>query len=196
MRQHPYTVVLFDEIEKAHPEVFNILLQILDEGRLTDSKGRIVNFKNAVIIMTSNLGSDLIAQYADDKKKQEQAVNQLLKQTFRPEFINRVDDIIIFQPLSQKEIAEIVKKQVALVTARLAEKNISLELSKGMVDHLSEAGYDPMFGARPLKRLIQNEVLDELSLKLIEGEIKEGDQVFVDYKGGKTSLETKKKLVA
>ncbi len=196
VRRHPYSVILFDEIEKAHPEVFNVLLQILDDGRLTDSKGRTVDFKNTVIIMTSNLGSDVIAKHGGDPDKQEREVQQLLKQFFRPEFLNRVDDIIIFQPLSEKDITEIVKKQVDLVMGRLEKKNITLELSKAVVDHLGKAGYDPVFGARPLKRLIQHEILDELSLKLIEGEIKEGDQVFVDYKNGKIQIAPKKKMVA
>jgi ATP-dependent Clp protease ATP-binding subunit ClpB len=196
IRRHPYSVILFDEIEKAHPEVFNVLLQILDDGRLTDAKGRTVDFKNTVIIMTSNLGSDAIAQHVGDRVKQEKEVEKLLKLTFRPEFLNRIDDIIIFQPLSQKDITEIVKRQIALVTERLEKKNIHLELTKIMIDHLSKEGYDPIFGARPLKRLIQHDILDELSLQLIEGKIKEGDQVIIDYKSGKTSITPKKKLEA
>ena len=196
VRQHPYTVLLLDEIEKAHPDVFNVLLQILDEGHLTDSKGRTVNFKNTVIIMTSNLGSDVIAQYADDTKKQSEEMAHVLKQFFRPEFLNRVDDIIIFQPLSKKDIGQIVEKQIELIMTRLHKKNISLQLSKGAVDHFSEAGYDAVFGARPLKRLLQHEILDPLSLNLIEGTIKEGDQVFVDYKNNAITLTTKQKLVA
>jgi ATP-dependent Clp protease ATP-binding subunit ClpB len=196
VRRHPYTVILFDEIEKAHPEVFNILLQILDDGRLTDSKGRTVNFKNTVIIMTSNLGSDMIAKYVGDRQKQETEVGKLLKAAFRPEFLNRVDDIIIFQPLSEEDIASIVERQVQLVMKRLEKKNISLELSKSAIDYLSKTGYDPVFGARPLKRLIQHEILDQLSLQLIEGTVKEGDQVFVDYKNGEIKVSTKKKLEA
>jgi len=196
VRRHPYTVILFDEIEKAHPEVFNILLQVLDDGRLTDAKGRTVSFKNTVIIMTSNLGSDVIAQFAGAKERQEKEVEKLLKKAFRPEFLNRVDDIIIFQPLSQKDIAQVVERQVALTAARLHTKNIKLEMSKAAIDHLAKAGYDEVFGARPLKRLIQREILDELSLRLIDGEIKEGDQVFVDYKNKAVEITTKKKLVA
>ena len=196
VRNHPYTVILFDEIEKAHPEVFNILLQILDDGRLTDAKGRTVDFKNTVIIMTSNLGSDVIAKYVDDRPKQEKEVAQLLKQFFRPEFLNRIDDIIIFQPLTKTELAKIVEKQVSQITERLQKKNISLQLSKAAIDHFGKVGYDEVFGARPLKRLLQHEVLDELSLEIIESKIKEGDQVFVDYKNGKITLGPLKKLVA
>lgn len=196
VRRHPYTVILFDEIEKAHPEVFNVLLQVLDDGRLTDAKGRTVNFKNTVIIMTSNLGSDVIAQYAGAKERQQLEVEKLLKKAFRPEFLNRVDDIIIFQPLSEKDIAQVVERQVKLTTERLSAKNIKLEMSKAAIDHLAKAGYDEVFGARPLKRLIQHEILDELSLKLIDGEIKEGDQVFVDFKNKRIEISTKKKLEA
>jgi ATP-dependent Clp protease ATP-binding subunit ClpB len=185
VRRHPYTVILFDEIEKAHPEVFNILLQILDEGRLTDSKGRTVNFKNTVIIMTSNLGSDKIAQLAGDQRKQENAVNQILKNTFRPEFLNRVDDIIIFQPLTREDISKIVKLQLKLVSQRLAQKGIKIKFGDAALSHIASAGFDPVFGARPLKRVIQREILDELSLRIIEGQISEGDTVEVDYKGGK-----------
>jgi ATP-dependent Clp protease ATP-binding subunit ClpB len=196
VRRHPYTVLLFDEIEKAHHEVFNVLLQILDDGRLTDSKGRTVDFKNTVIIMTSNLGSEAIAENAGNRDKQEQEVNKLLRQQFRPEFLNRIDDIIIFQPLSEKDIAEIVKRQIMIMSDRLTKKNISIELGKSMIDHITKEGYDPIFGARPLKRLIQRDILDELSLQLIEGKIKEGDQVFVEYKNGKVEIKPKKKLVA
>jgi ATP-dependent Clp protease ATP-binding subunit ClpB len=196
VRRHPYTVLLFDEIEKAHPEVFNVLLQVLDDGRLTDSKGRTVDFKNTVIIMTSNLASDVIADHVDNREKQRLEVEKALKKAFRPEFLNRIDDIIIFQPLTEKDIRQVVEKQIGLVIDRLTKKNITLELSKAMIDHLGKAGYDPVFGARPLKRLIQHEILDELALKLIDNEIKEGDQVFVDYKSGKTDLKTKKKLEA
>lgn len=196
VRRHPYSVILFDEIEKAHPDVFNVLLQILDDGRLTDSKGRTVNFKNTVIIMTSNLGSDVIAKFAGARERQEQELDKVLKKTFRPEFLNRIDDIIIFQPLSEKDISKIVERQVELTSQRLHKKNIRLELSKSIIDHFAKAGYDEVFGARPLKRLIQHELLDELSLKLINGDIKEGDQVFVDYKNGKVDVKAKKKLEA
>lgn len=196
VRRHPYTVILFDEIEKAHPDVFNVLLQVLDDGRLTDAKGRTVDFKNTVIIMTSNLGSDAIAEHVTDLEKQKGAVEALLRKTFKPEFLNRVDDIIIFQPLDKSDIAQIVEKHVKHVTERLHKKNIRLELSKAVIDYLGKVGFNEVYGARPLKRLIQHEILNELSLKLIEGEIKEGDQVFIDYKQGRIFIDRKQKLVA
>ncbi len=185
VRRHPYTVVLFDEIEKAHPDVFNILLQLLDEGRLTDNKGRTVDFKNTVVIMTSNLGSQQIALHARDRAEQEKAVTEVLRHTFRPEFLNRVDDIIIFQRLSQEEIARIVELQMNLVAERLEKRGIAISISPAAANYLAHAGYDEVFGARPLKRLIQNEILDELSLQIIEGKIKDGDKVKIDYKGNK-----------
>jgi ATP-dependent Clp protease ATP-binding subunit ClpB len=191
VRRHPYAVILFDEIEKAHPDVFNVLLQVLDDGRLTDSKGRTVDFKNAVMIMTSNLASQQIAENADDRVKQEAAVQEVLRKAFRPEFLNRVDDIIIFQQLSMEEIAKIVTLQVARMTKRLLEKGITVNLTPAMIQYLSLQGFDPVFGARPLKRLIQNTVLDELALQMVEGKIKEGDKVAVDYKKEKVTIEKK-----
>lgn len=185
VRRHPYTVILFDEIEKAHPDVFNILLQILDEGRLTDSKGRTVDFKNAVIIMTSNLGSDEIAKLCREKILQMKAIDMLLKATFRPEFLNRIDDIVVFQPLSQAQIARIVKFQMRRLIRRLEQKNISITLTEKASEYLAARGYDPAFGARPLKRVIQNEILDPLALEIIEGKVKEGDTVNIDVKDGK-----------
>jgi len=190
VRRRPYTVVLLDEIEKAHPDVFNVLLQVLDEGRLTDSKGRTVDFKNTVIIMTSNLGSDIIEKHMNDRTKQEQEVEKLLHNMFRPEFLNRLDDIIIFQHLTQAEIVDIVDLQLALVTERLEQKGITLVMADAAKNHLAEAGYDKAFGARPLKRLIQNEILDELALSIIEGKIGDGDSVRIDYRGD--SIEIKK----
>jgi len=146
VRRHPYTVVLFDEIEKAHPDVFNVLLQVLDDGRLTDARGRTVDFKNAVIIMTSNIGSGEIAEYAADPDKQRQAIDTILHQTFRPEFLNRVDDIIIFQHLTREEIAAIVELQLARVAERLAGKGITITTSKATSNHLAQAGFDRVFG--------------------------------------------------
>jgi ATP-dependent Clp protease ATP-binding subunit ClpB len=191
VRRHPYTVLLLDEIEKAHPDVFNILLQVLDDGRLTDSKGRTVDFKNTVIIMTSNIGSSEIATYANEKLLQTKAVHDLLKATFRPEFLNRIDDIIIFQPLTEEEIARIVEIQMQKVQERLEKKSISLKITKKAAEALAHKGYDPAFGARPLKRVIQNEILDELSLQLIEGKIREGDALTIDSDGVTFSI-TKK----
>ena len=184
VRRHPYTVVLFDEIEKAHPEVFNVLLQVLDDGRLTDAKGRTIDFKNTIIIMTSNIGSSEIAAHADDPEAQRKAIIQLLHRTFRPEFLNRVDDTIIFQHLNEAEIASIVELQMKRVAERLAKKNITVEITAEASRHLAQAGFDKVFGARPLKRLIQNEILDELSLEIIEGRIVEGDTVTIAVSGG------------
>ncbi len=188
VRRHPYTVILFDEIEKAHPEVFNILLQVLDDGRLTDAKGRTVDFKNTAIIMTSNLGSREIAEYAGDEKKQKSAVDRVLQETFRPEFLNRLDDIIVFQPLGKAEIEAIVGLQVAALSTRLKEKEIAIALSDRAKTYLAEAGIDPVFGARPLKRLIQNKILDELASEIIEGKIGAGDTVKIDCDGDRLTF--------
>ncbi len=188
VRSHPYSVILLDEIEKAHGEVFNILLQVLDDGRLTDSKGRTVDFKNSVIIMTSNLGSDLVAKFAGDKQKQEDAIHAEIKNHFRPEFINRVDDIIIFQPLTQDQIHEIVRLQVKELNNQLEAEEITLNLTQEAVKHFTEAGFDPVYGARPLKRLMQKEILDVLAMKLVKEEIKSHNKVTVDWNGKKVEL--------
>ncbi len=181
VRRKPFSVVLFDEIEKAHPEVFNILLQVLDDGRLTDSKGRTVDFRNTVIIMTTNLGSDIIQSMNKDTKKQDAALQEMIRKTFRPEFINRIDDIITFQPLNEKEIQQIVGLQLAKVEDRLQKQNIELSLSNLAKKYLGNAGYDPIYGARPLKRLIQKQILDKLALEIVAGTIKPGDKVAIDY---------------
>ncbi len=180
VRRHPYTVLLLDEIEKAHPDVFNILLQVLDDGRLTDSKGRTVDFKNTVIIMTSNLGS---AEVAATKKpdQMDEVLMKVLHGFFRPEFLNRIDDIVIFHKLSREELARIVELQIDAVRKRLKKKGIDLEISKMASMYLVTAGYDDAFGARPLKRLIQNKILDELASQLIEGKVSEGQKVLVDF---------------
>ncbi len=203
VRRHPYTVILFDEIEKAHPEVFNVLLQVLDDGRLTDAKGRTVNFKNTVIIMTSNLGSDILLKFAEEKKaKKESAildavfspegeVQKILRSCFRPEFLNRIDDIIVFNPLSEEQIGKIVDLQIARTAERLARQGITLSLTEKAAAYLAAKGYDPAFGARPLKRLIQNEILDGLSLLIIEGKVGDGDTVTVSEKNGAITI-TKK----
>jgi ATP-dependent Clp protease ATP-binding subunit ClpB len=169
VRRSPYSVLLFDEIEKAHPDVFNTLLQVLDEGRLTDSKGRVVDFKNTVIILTSNLASREIMESGAKGSQQRQEVLNVVHQTFRPEFINRLDEIVVFQNLTQEEVVEIVRLQVAEISQRLKARGIVIELSPEAETELGVRGFDPHFGARPLKRLIQNEILDELALKLIEG---------------------------
>jgi ATP-dependent Clp protease ATP-binding subunit ClpB len=184
-------VILFDEIEKAHPEVFNVFLQILDDGRLTDGQGRVVDFKNVIIIMTSNLGSDLIL----GAKKQEElkaALTELLKQSFRPEFLNRIDETVIFNRLGREEIGKIVEIQLGRLAERLAERKISLKLSPAAKAWLAEIGYDPLFGARPLKRTIQAELENPLAKAIIAGKIVEGDTVSADKSEKSEGLSFKK----
>lgn len=187
VRRKPYSVVLFDEIEKAHPDVFNILLQVLDDGRLTDNKGRVVNFKNTIIIMTSNLGSDLIrediAQNGTLTEHTRQQVFDLLKSTIRPEFLNRIDETIVFTPLSKADVREIVTLQVNMVAKMLASSGIELEMTSAAIDHVAELGYDPEFGARPVKRVIQREVLNRLSREILAGTVERGSRIVVDYDG-------------
>jgi ATP-dependent Clp protease ATP-binding subunit ClpB len=194
VRRRPYSLILFDEIEKAHHDVFNILLQILDDGRLTDAKGRTVNFKNTVIVMTSNVGSEIIHKMGEfgfrdgevgkkivlREEEMKDRVMQALREKFKPEFLNRVDETIIFHPLGIGEIKKIIDLQLGLVRARLAAKHIKLEVSTAAKDMLTRDGYDPVFGARPLKRAIQTMILDELALRIVEGKIKDGSKVRVD----------------
>uniref|UniRef100_UPI00026E0F4C Chaperone protein ClpB n=1 Tax=Thermus thermophilus (strain ATCC 27634 / DSM 579 / HB8) TaxID=300852 RepID=UPI00026E0F4C len=183
VRRRPYSVILFDAIEKAHPDVFNILLQMLDDGRLTDSHGRTVDFRNTVIIMTSNLGSPLILEGLQKGWPYERIrdeVFKVLQQHFRPEFLNRLDEIVVFRPLTKEQIRQIVEIQMSYLRARLAEKRISLELTEAAKDFLAERGYDPVFGARPLRRVIQRELETPLAQKILAGEVKEGDRVQVD----------------
>jgi ATP-dependent Clp protease ATP-binding subunit ClpB len=189
VRQHPYSVILFDEIEKAHNEIFNVLLQLLDDGRLTDSKGRTVNFKNTVVIMTSNLASDQIYQLQGKPKEQKQAVDEALAQQFRPEFINRLDEVVVFQPLSPDNIKQIVALQLIEVEKRLAQKQITLDIDHEVINYLAKAGFDQTFGARPLKRLIQNVILDKLALMIVENKIKEKDQVKIRYQDKRLKFE-------
>lgn len=190
VRRRPYSVILFDEIEKAHPDVFNTLLQVLDAGRLTDGRGRTVDFRNSVIIMTSNLGSEIIQKYTKEDKLETPAIMkeeimQLVRVTFRPEFINRLDDIIIFQSLSKEDIKQIVNFQLEKVVERLADKKISLDLKPEVCDLIAKEGYDPIYGARPLKRVIQEKILDQLAMFIIEGKVKSGEKVLVSVKDGK-----------
>jgi ATP-dependent Clp protease ATP-binding subunit ClpB len=179
VRRRPYAVVLFDEVEKAHPEVFNALLQILDDGRLTDGQGRTVDFTNTIIIMTSNIGSQYIAEAMPESAMRDR-VMEALRLHFRPEFLNRVDDILIFHRLTLEQLREIVKIQTARLARLLAERQIQLELSDRARDFLAEVGYDPVYGARPLKRAIQRYVQDKLAPLLLTGEFKEGDTILVD----------------
>ena len=183
VRRRPYSVILLDEIEKAHPDVFNVLLQVLDDGRLTDGQGRIVSFKNAIVIMTSNVGSQFIQQFAEggaDEESMKRMLEEALRATFRPEFLNRIDDTVIFHALTMDELAEIVVLQLENVRARLAERKIGLELTPAAIERLALDGFDPVFGARPLKRLIQREVVDRVATAIIRGEVGEGDTVTVD----------------
>ena len=193
IRRRPYAVILFDEIEKAHPDVFNILLQILDDGRLTDAKGRVTNFKNTIVIMTSNLGNQVIHEYTlgfaeakrragpqDNEEEMEQKVMAVIKEHFKPEFLNRIDDIIVFHHLAEDKLAEIVNKQLLKVQGRLKEKNITIKVSEAAKAFISKQGYNPEYGARPLKRAIQNLLLDPLAKKIVEGKISENSEVIVD----------------
>jgi len=184
VRRRPYSVVLFDEIEKAHPEVFNVLLQILDDGRMTDGQGRTVNFKNTLVIMTSNIGSQWIQELAtSDRQEMEQRVMEALRANFKPEFLNRVDETIIFQNLAPEQIAEIVRIQINKLRDRLAAKDIELTLSNGAVSFIAEKGYDPVYGARPLKRVIQQYIENPLSLEILKGNIAEGARVAAKVEG-------------
>jgi ATP-dependent Clp protease ATP-binding subunit ClpB len=194
VRRHPYSVVLFDEIEKAHPDMFNMLLQILDDGRLTDSKGRTINFKNTIVIMTSNLGNEIIKQYSigfsdtGDKKQEtkmraeemKEKIDKILKNHFKLEFLNRIDEIVLFQSLTPEALEKIVDLELLKVEKRLGNKNITIKISPKIKKLLAEKGYDITYGARPLKRIIQTMILDELAMEIIGGKIKEGDKVKID----------------
>ncbi|MFN8244615.1 MAG: ATP-dependent chaperone ClpB [Ferruginibacter sp.] len=193
VRRKPYSVVLLDEIEKAHPDVFNVLLQVLDDGRLTDNKGRVVNFKNTIIIMTSNMGSQIIQENFEkvtEKNKEEvvaatrEEVMALLRQTIRPEFLNRIDEVIMFQPLMKKEIRGIIRIQLDNLKKLVAESGINLQFSDYAIDYLAENGYDPQFGARPLKRLIQKEIINQLSKRILAGDVDKTRAVLVDVFDG------------
>ncbi|MFW5538119.1 MAG: AAA family ATPase, partial [Segatella copri] len=189
VRRKPYSVVLFDEIEKAHPDVFNILLQVLDDGRLTDNKGRVVNFKNTIIIMTSNLGSQLIREQTEQhggtlsSTEIDQLRNQLfvmLKQTIRPEFLNRIDETIMFLPLTKQEIADVVRLQMNVVKKMLVSQGFTLEVTDAAIEVIADAGFDPEFGARPVKRAIQRDVLNDLSKKLLAQEVSAQQPIVID----------------
>jgi ATP-dependent Clp protease ATP-binding subunit ClpB len=179
VRRRPYSLLLLDEVEKAHPDVFNILLQVLEDGRLTDGQGRTVDFRNTVIVMTSNLGSDLIQEMAssDDYEAMKAAVMNVVGQHFRPEFINRVDETVVFHPLRRDQIRGIANIQLASLRDRLSERDLSIELSDAVLDHLAEAGFDPVYGARPLKRAIQQLVENPLAHAILAGEFGPGDTI-------------------
>jgi ATP-dependent Clp protease ATP-binding subunit ClpB len=191
VRRRPYSVILLDEIEKAHPDVFNVLLQILDDGRLTDGQGRTVDFRNAVIIMTSNLGSTYIMNLGEgDEEEMRRRVMDALRSHFRPEFLNRIDETIIFRPLSEEQLQDIVDIQLDQLNQRLAERQMRLEVTPAARQWLAEHGYDPTFGARPLKRLIQREVLDRLARLVLSGELRDGETATIDSDGNQLVFET------
>ena len=197
IRKKPYSVILFDEIEKAHPDVFNIMLQILDDGRLTDSKGRHINFKNTIIIMTSNVGASMIAtqsklgfSVADDEKKDKyeklkDTVHEEMKKAFRPEFLNRIDDIIVFSHLSKEEIRQIAELMMKDLFKRLEERELHMEVTDAVKDFLATDGYSEAYGARPLRRLIQRKVEDTLAEEILTNKYHAGDTIVLDYKDGK-----------
>ena len=189
VRRKPFSVVLFDEIEKAHPDVFNTLLQVLDDGRLTDNKGRVVNFKNTILILTSNIGSHIIQGNYENAKlgeldliadRTKEEVFELLKNTLRPEFLNRIDEKIMFTPLNLKEITDIVKVLFEDIQERLIKQNVTIEATEFAIEELAKLGYDPQFGARPLKRVIQKKVLNQLSKEILGGVIKPGSKIKLD----------------
>jgi ATP-dependent Clp protease ATP-binding subunit ClpB len=199
VRRRPYAVVLFDEIEKAHHDVFNILLQVLDDGRLTDGKGRTVDFRNTVIIMTSNVASDMVMEMAQRRELGEAARDRLLEAlrgTFRPEFLNRIDEVVIFRVLGPEEIEKIVQIQMRDVQKRLAERKITVELTEEARKVLAERGYDPVFGARPLKRVIQRMIENPLAVEVLGGKFREGDHVIVDTRDRETFIFRKEAPVA
>ena len=205
VRRRPYAVILLDEIEKAHPEVFNILLQIFEDGRLTDSKGRMVSFKNSIIIMTSNAGSDYINKMSSigfsskqdlaERESMKEKVNNSLQEQFRPEFLNRIDEIVIFNYLKKDQIKNIVDLEMSKVEKRLSQKEIAIKISEKAKEFLVKEGLDSNLGARPLKRVIQRMILDPLSIKIVTGEISEGSRVLIDEKDGKIVFDLPKLLV-
>jgi len=200
VRRRPYSVVLFDEIEKAHPDVFNVMLQIMDDGRLTDGQGRQVDFRNTIIIMTSNIGSSFLSpentRTEADFEKAAGEVTNALHGYFKPEFLNRVDDIIVFRPLGMEQLVKIVELRLEDLRRQLAERKISLELTDAAKEQILTQGYDPAFGARPLKRAIQKLVQDPLALKILDGEVLQGDHLIVDAdkKAGKLTFKVSKRV--
>jgi ATP-dependent Clp protease ATP-binding subunit ClpB len=194
VRRRPYAVLLFDEIEKAHPDVFNILLQILDDGRLTDGHGRTVDFKNTIAIMTSNVGSQWIQDPSMPDEERRERITEALRETFKPEFLNRIDDIIIFRTLAMADIERIIDIQLGLIRKRLQERKLSLELTEDAKHYIAQEGYSPVYGARPLKRVLQKQILDPLALQLLEGAFAEGDRIVIDRKDNRLLFLKNKKL--
>ena len=218
MRRKPYSVVLLDEIEKAHPDVFNTLLQVLDDGRLTDNKGRTVDFKNTILIMTSNVGADIIQSYmerlpdvllsdssvilSDSEESLTQArqallsdcrneVLEVLKRTVRPEFLNRIDEVIMFEPLSQTDIREILRMQIRDLQSRLSENGVTIEFTPEFEDYMSTKGYEPSYGARPIKRLMQKELINILAKSILDGHVRRDSVILIDVKDGQITVSDK-----
>jgi ATP-dependent Clp protease ATP-binding subunit ClpB len=190
VRRKPYSVILLDEVEKAHPDVFNVLLQVLDDGRLTDGQGRTVDFRNTVIVMTSNLGSQMIQEMAGEAQyeRMKTAVMEVVGSHFRPEFINRIDDVVVFHPLGREQIRAIAGLQVSILKQRLQERDIALQLTDAALDLLGESGFDPVYGARPLKRAIQNQLENPLAQAILAGRFGPGDAISVDVQDGKLAF--------
>jgi len=191
VRRRPYSVILFDEVEKAHPDVFNVLLQVLDDGRLTDGQGRTVDFRNTVIVMTSNLGSDIIQQRAGEANyaAMKEAVMETVRHAFRPEFINRLDEIVVFHSLTATQIRAIAGIQIQYLQQRLADRDMQLTLSDAALDHLGEAGFDPVYGARPLRRAIRAQLENPLAQEILAGKFGPGDLIEVGYADGALTFE-------
>jgi ATP-dependent Clp protease ATP-binding subunit ClpB len=189
VRRKPYSVILLDEVEKAHPDVFNILLQILDDGRLTDGKGRTVDFRNTVIIMTSNLGSEVIMNHNGSKKELESKIDVILKNYFKPEFLNRIDEVIVFNSLTKEHLVKIVDIQIERLVERLKEKEIFIEITDKAKEFLAQVGYDPRFGARPLKRKIQQLIENKLAELIIAGKIMPKNKVKIDERNSEIVIE-------
>ncbi len=194
VRRKPYAVILLDEVEKAHPDVFNVLLQVLDDGRITDSQGRSVDFRNAVIVMTSNIGSEHILDVSGDEARYGEMENRVmaaLRKHFRPEFLNRIDDTIIFHTLGRRELSAIVGLQIKRIEQLLADQKIALEMTPAAMDHIAESGFDPTYGARPLKRALQRELQNPIATKILENAFGEGDTILIDLQGDRLSFSKK-----
>ena len=198
VRRKPYSVILFDEVEKAHPDVFNILLQVLDDGRITDSQGRTVDFKNTIIILTSNLGSQFLLDGigADGEISQEarDQVNELLKRSFRPEFLNRLDEIVFYKPLTKDNVTHIIDLMVADINRRLSDKQLTVELTPAAKDFIIDSAYDPIYGARPLRRYLQHTVETLISRKIIADQVESGQRLTVDYRDGELVVDGREVL--
>jgi ATP-dependent Clp protease ATP-binding subunit ClpB len=196
VRRRPYAVILFDEVEKAHPEVLNVLLQLLDDGRLTDAQGRTVDFKNSIVIMTSNLGSNWITEPGLSWETIRDRVMEAVRSHFRPELLNRIDDLVIFRPLRLEQIKAIVEIQLGGLRDRLAERKISVELTPAAAEVLAQEGFDPIYGARPLKRAIQKQIVQPLAIRLLQGEFHDGDHIVIDAREGRLEFRSQRPALA